>query len=580
MKMNKTIAALVTVIAIAAGYSETKAQEYTATPVTISKEKVRVNGKICYSHIVLEKQTLYSIAKAYGVTIEDICRFNPSISKDGLKKNSIILIPSQDALMASAGETGGKTEVRKDTAAVTAAPAGKTEPKDELTARQDKSKKTKLKVHIRKWYEDLDVIAEKYGVTTEALMKANNLTGRKLANRQKLIIPDMEEIAALKEQEAETIPDTEEVTPAADTTVSSETVPEETAPKVFTPKDKVNMTVILPMKASAENSSRNNIDFYSGVLLAARDMAEEGLDIELNVYDSTDPDMPVSKEDLENSDIIIGPVAAGDLKRLLEAVPGTSHVASPLDQRAEYLADLHSNFIQVPSPHKAQYNDLAAWIQEDKAVGDRVLVITEKGERQTEAVRQMCEALDSSGVEYTPFSYSILEGRDVIEPLTGLMTAEGANRVFIASESEAFVNDVVRNLNILVYKKLNVVLYAPAKIRSFETIEVENLHNTSLHVSLTYDIDYDRQDVRAFLMKYRALFNTEPSQFAFQGYDTAMFFAKMCRDYGEDWKTQMDKVELNMLQNTFKYHKTDAGYLNNGTRRMIYGKNWEVKRVR
>ena len=74
------------------------AQEYSNTPVTVSKEKVKVGGKLCYSHIVLEKQTLYSISKAYNVSIDDIYRFNPALKETGLKKNSIILIPSQEAL--------------------------------------------------------------------------------------------------------------------------------------------------------------------------------------------------------------------------------------------------------------------------------------------------------------------------------------------------------------------------------------------------------------------------------------------------------------------------------------------------
>ena len=77
------------------------AQTYVNTPVEISKEKVRIDGKICYSHIVLERQTLYSISKAYGVTLEDIYRFNPTVKEVGLKKNSIIIIPSQDAIKSS-----------------------------------------------------------------------------------------------------------------------------------------------------------------------------------------------------------------------------------------------------------------------------------------------------------------------------------------------------------------------------------------------------------------------------------------------------------------------------------------------
>ena len=46
-------------------------QNYASTPIEISTEKVRVDGKVCYSHIVQERQTLFSISKAYGVSIED-----------------------------------------------------------------------------------------------------------------------------------------------------------------------------------------------------------------------------------------------------------------------------------------------------------------------------------------------------------------------------------------------------------------------------------------------------------------------------------------------------------------------------
>ena len=70
------------------------AQEYTNTPVSISKDKVKINGQVCYSHVVLERQTLFSICKAYNVSAEDLYRYNPSLKESGLKKNSIIIIPA------------------------------------------------------------------------------------------------------------------------------------------------------------------------------------------------------------------------------------------------------------------------------------------------------------------------------------------------------------------------------------------------------------------------------------------------------------------------------------------------------
>ena len=557
------------------------AQEYISTPVTVSKEKVRVNGDICYSHVVKEKQTLFSIAKAYEVTVDDIYAYNPTLKESGLKKNSIILIPAK----------------KEKTSAETATPETESdvklqdEPKVEVTEVQEEVKKTrqtekkkKQTTHTVKWYEDLDVIAEKYGVTVEAIIKANNLSGRKLAKRQKLIIPEPGEMIEADGHEAtESIPvgaETEETikeTPDSLNANSPETEPE----WIFTPKEEVKATLILPMRTTTGNPSRNNMDFYSGVLLAVKDLAETGISTELNVYDSSDSNHPIVSEDLDGSDLVIGPVSSADLNKLLAIESQIKAIISPLDPRAESLALTNSNFIQVPAPQTVQYQDLASWIKEDTAPGDTLLIISEKGARQTDATSQMTLAAESTGLTFIPFSYSILEGRDITEPLTNLMTKTGTNRVLIASESEAFVNDVVRNLNILVYNKINIVLYAPARIRNFETIEVENLHNTALHASLGYLIDYEDQQVKNFLLKYRALYNTEPTQYAFQGYDIATYFISMCSRYGSDWMRKLDGSEQHMLQSTFRFvPMPEGGFVNQGIRRVVYGNGWSVTKTR
>lgn len=554
----KVMVVIVTMISAAAN---AYAQEYVSTPVSISKEKVKVNGKVCYSHIVLEKQTLYSIAKAYNASLDEIYSLNPTLKETGLKKNSIILIPTGETV-----QTQVENPVVKDEAV--------------KPAKTEKPQPKKQKTHIRKWYEDLDVIAEKYGVTVESIMKANNLKGTKLSNRQKLIIPDAEDIVGHEEaMESEPVQtaDTLAVEIQRDTPAQAEDEPE----WFFRPKEKVSMTLILPMHNNAGNPNRNNLDFYSGIMLAVNDMAEKGIGTELNVYDLSDKNHPIADEDLENTDVIIGPISSADLGKVLIDTDGRNTVVSPLDPRAEHLAASNRNFIQAPTPHKAQYEDLVRWIEEDTAAGDKVLVISEKGARQTEATLQIKGVIDSSSVSFIPFSYSILEGRDVIDPIKALMTETGTNRVLIASESEAFVNDVVRNLNILIHGKMNVVLYAPSKIRGFETIEVENLHNTSLHVSLAYYIDYDDPRVKDFLLKYRALYNTEPSQFAFQGYDMASYFIETCSKYGNRWYSRLGRTDKNMLQSTFRFIEVeDGGYVNNGVRRIVYGKDWSVTKVR
>ena len=546
------------------------AQEYNNTPITVSKEKVKIGGKVCYSHIVLEKQTLYSISKAYEVSIDDIYQFNPTLKESGLKKNSIIIIPSAEAL-----KTEDKSLESKDTLQVMP-------PVQDVKVAAKKD--IKKKIHVRKWYEDLEMIAEQYNVSVEDLMAANNLTDKTLTNRQKLVIPsdaDPYQKAAMNDDITEQASEVKETAAEPDVKYADETVEESAIDWLYVPARKIHATALLPMRNMEGKLSRNNMDFYCGMMLAVHDLAQKGINIDINTYDITDQNHPVTKEDIENSDVIIGPISAADQRKLFQASDQIRALVSPLDPRSERLVAEYNSIIQAPTPHKTQYEDLTRWIKEEMTENDKVFMFYERTARVNKAVDAMKEVMDSSGIAYTPFTYSILEGRDILEPLKEMMTPEGANRIYIASESEAFVNDVVRNLNLLLLENLEVILYAPSKIRSFETIEVEHFHKTSMRVSLAYYINYEDQAVKDFLMKYRALYNTEPSQFAFQGYDVAYHFINLCNKYGKDWTTRIEECEKDMLQSTFKFTKLGTGgHVNTGLRRIVYGPKWTITQVK
>lgn len=571
--MKRTFGKLLIAIALVAvaPYAGT-AQEYVNTPVTVSKDKVRVNGEVCYSHVVLERQTLFSISKAYNVSVDEIYRLNPSLKETGLKKNAIILIPAVQEKNVAAAMQDNALRLQQER-------QDRQKQLDSLTSIKVQKPSKKQTVHVRKWFEDLNSIAERYEVTPEAIMQANNLKSPKLSNRQKLIIPDGE----MPEQE---YPSDENTLPAntdqaADSTVT-EAMDEFIWNTVFTPKEKVKATMLLPLRTADGRINRNNMDFYSGALLATYDLAEKGISTDLSILDISDKTHPVTFEDVTDCDMVIGPVSGNDISRLLESFPQTAALISPLDPKVESLVATHGNLIQAPTPAKAQYIDMTEWVKEDMTPEDTVLVITEKAFKQSDAAKLMMEVIDSSGIVYNPFSYNILEGRDVVDTLKVLMAKQGTSRVMIASESEAFVNDVVRNMNLMLYEQYKVVLYAPSKIRSFETIEVEHFHKTNMHVSLTYYIDYEDQRVKDFLLKYRALFNTEPSQFAFQGYDIASYFINLCSRYGDKWPEMVGNAPQAMLQSTFRCRKADedGGYINKGVRRIVYEDGWSVYEVK
>lgn len=569
--MKRIVAILIVIVGCALGAA---AQDYVAPAVNISTEKVSKDGKLFYSHIVTQRQTVYSICKAYQVKEQELYDANPGLKENGLKMDSIILIPVHEIV---AGPETAEVIAKKEAVEAPVIKEEKEVRAEAASTAEEDLPGGPTKVHKVKWYEDLDAIAAKYGVSPESIMKANNLVSTALTPRQKLLIPSSAEAnrydnetvftEKTKEEKAGEVADNDEP-------FFSDDNPFEEPEPQFVGKDKVNFAVLLPLKVSSGGSD-GNMDFYSGLLLAAADKGDEGIRTDLQVYDvsGTYPSLAGSEYDF-----ILGPVSEKDLRKVLGEVKESTPVVSPMDPRNEKLSAEFRNLIQAPTPSAEQYRDLTAWIREDIAEGDRMIVVYEKYSKEVADSSAINLILKNSGLSYSTFSYNILEGRDILDSLMKLMAGEGnTTRFMIASEKEAFVNDVVRNLNLLIHGGKDVVLYAPAKIRSFDTIEVENFHNTNLHMSLTYDIDYSEARVKNFLMKYRALFNTEPTAFAFQGYDLGHYLITMCARYGDRFTEMMEREKVSELQSSFLMKRqNEGGLLNNAVRRVTYGPDYSI----
>lgn len=538
--MKRLITLISALTLLAAGSA--MAQEYVPTPVTVSKEKVKLNGQVYLSHVVLEKQTIYGIAKAYGVSEQELYQANPTLRETGLQKNAILLIPYRENAIAAPAEGN---------------------PQDYTE-------------HTVRWYEDIDDIARKYDLTVKEIMDFNGLKSRKLSTRQVLRIPVKKAVAEEQPAVEETVPETPAPQQADSLAVSPveepQPAPQDSSILVIHSRDKVEFSLVLPMKAGS-SAADTNMDFYSGVLMAVKDAEAQGTKVQLHVYDLAAGIPPIDA--LTKSDFVLGPVTSRDLEAILQRVDGQVNVISPLDQKAAALGANYKNFIQAPSAVDNQYEDLAQWVSEDLDDDDRIILVTEKGAASVTASVAIRSAMADRKLEYSILNYAIVEGRGIPTTLAELMTKDGENRIVVASESEAFMGDVVRNLGIMRGKGYKLVMYAPSKVRTFETIEGSAYHDAQLHISTSYHADYSSDDVERFVRTYRALFRTEPSQFAFQGYDTALYFIRRSARFGQAWPRMLSEERERGLHTDFLF-RTDAqgNSYNTAVRRIIFEKDY------
>ena len=552
--MKRLLILLATLAAL--GCAEAYAQDYVPTPVTISKEKVKYGGKIYLSHVVLERQTIYGICKAYGVSQEELYEANPTLRETGLQKNAILLIPYREQVPVTVESESPETEP-----AVAAAP--------DTPVRTAKN----YIEHTVRWYEDIDDIARKYNVTVKDIMDANGLSSQKLSTRQVLKIPvySAEEEEPAPEQPQETVPEVAEVIPEENQEQPDSV---QTRPAIV-PQGSAYFSLVLPLKAG-----ELNMDFYSGVLLALRDMEEEGVSAQVHVYDLNAGIPPI--DELVKDDFVLGPAASRDLEAILQRVEGRVPIISPLDPTASALAANYSPFVHVPSAMDVQYSDLATWLKEDLQEDEKVVLVTEEGATNINAAISIRSAMAKEELSYDILNYAIVEGRATINSLIPMLAPKGkVTRVVVASESEAFVADAVRKLAVAKGKGFEIVMYAPSKVRTFDTIDGSSYHNVSLHVSTSYYIDYNNPDVARFVRTYRALFRAEPTPFAFQGYDTARYFVSQVLRCGKDWISFPDEKKSTGLQADILLVKDENGNLcNEAVRRIVFEKDYSTTLLR
>ena len=569
--MIKRLFAIILFAFSLAGF-QAAAQQYEAPEVKISQDKVRVNGKSFYAHVVTEKQTLYSISKAYNVSLQDIYDSNKNLDLEnaGLKVGQVIFIPTQPAGTAipsasqgdpfrenreGAERNGARSNSRGDdeetegNASGTAVPADtkpRTEPATSGSSAMDR--------WLFPGNNRMKPVTE--GETVSSASQSDPFR----ENAPETVspsVPNLQQPDSLKVQ-------IDSLTTAADSLDAF----------VLDIPERISAALLLPFTSSKH--SDNTVDFYSGLLLAARDLGKSGIQIDIDAIDVRDSSSITSSR-LADYDIVFGPITSKDMKAMLGKCPEGKFIISPLDPQAAALSKQFPS-IQAPTPTALQNQDIVHWAIEDMQPGDSLVLITQKGVTLSEGSKCVIDAIKESGVKYHTISYGILEGLQIQKAFEWHCSGNATTRYIVAADDESFVNDAVRNVNLMLFKKHDVALYAPSRIRSFNMIETEYLHSVNTHISAAYFTDFDNKNVSNFIMAYRALFNAEPNQFAFHGYDTLHFFVNICRTYGRQWPKVLQDYSERGMQTDFRFAREEGseGFVNTAVRRVVYTPEYKI----
>ncbi|GHT72235.1 hypothetical protein FACS189456_0170 [Bacteroidia bacterium] len=562
-------------------------------PIRISTTEITEKGKIYYLHTVNYGETVYGICRAYGIDKEELLEVNPTA-------NSVIKI-------------GELLKIPKKTAA----------PRTKVT--QSPSLKTLYVYHITKEKETLYMIANRYGITVNDILTANPDMERTLQIGRVLRIPQLENAAA--ENQDLTTPPIPQGKPSGTAPAqvvekndskdtknieSSANNPQNMPPSTefcepLLEKETITIGLFLPFNASEYETgdlqrSFGFAEFYEGLLMALEKIQQQGANIKLYVWDTKNSDVKqiITHPLVAQTHLIIGPVYPDEFTTVAQfAQKRGIRIVSPL---TVVDAELHNNpyVFQVPASFEAQTHLLFSH-KEMNETQSNIILISQAGNGASEKILHLykkyfphvsqkvhrnglyrLDSLKMAKLEYefdhraySPSAQQIsyqtgLLPRDNHETFLRVFNPNVVNRVIVASEDEPFVAEVLANLKSFTdYYGCQTVVYGNNKWRKFENIELDNFYHLNLQLATPYFVDYSAEPVIDFIEQYRQQYKTEPSQFAFQGYDVALYFVSAIYQYGRQFEKCLPQLQVELLQSTYQfeakqtylYHENQGAFL-------------------
>ena len=506
--MKKLVALAIALLAWGAGAHAQTSEEYVPEQVKVTTDMVRRGDHLFYAHVVLARQTLYGIGKAYGVSTLDIIEANPKLDLRNrpIHPGDVLLIPVRLQELVPADTTVA--------------------PMDTLAAPSD----------------TLTVPADTLAAPIDSL----------------------------------TIPVDTLAAPLDSLAAPVDSLP--VRPFEYVPVEKVHVALLLPLAAES-SANPYYLNFYFGALLAARDLGEEGMDMDITVLDvNSAKDFAKVQKTLEQSDVVIGPVSTADITRTLPLLPEGKFIVSPMDTKTEALT-AENPVILAATPATTQIDDAIDWMKSNMAPEDSLIIVKEAGYQMSQNAQYMIEKIQPDSLDHKiQVAYTLSEGIKMNEDFFAHHThlKDTVTWVVAASEHDVFVKDVIRNVALQNYMGRNNYIYGPAKTKS---PDMDEMCGARLHQSATYYIDYDDPAVIAFVRDFRALFQAEPDNFAFHGYDTMRYFVSICNAFGRNWQQKLDEFGQYGLQTTFKFvwDPATVGDVNAGIRRIVYSPGFQVE---
>ena len=503
------------------------------------KKKDKTTEKEVF-HQVEAKETKYSIAKQYGISVEDLDKANPDI-KEGLQIGFRLKIPAN----------ASKAVVKQEEKAI------EVEKKNE-----SETIKTAKVGYVVLAKETLFGLSRKLGISQENLIKLN---------------PELKD--GVREGMVLNLPENTRMSQKTDGAYAD-------LSKSLSTSKRKQLTLLLPFNISKIQSDTVNstssrlkkdkflnmtLDFYSGALMAIDSAKTLNMNIDVKIFDSQETKNSssiatiIQQNNLQETDLVIGPFYQTNVEKTAGILSKNNvPVISPLSKETGIL---YENLIQtMPS---AEYMRDAMFDYMNSKSANIIGVIDPK---KVSTKRYIVE--NHYNVKFVSFDE---KGNISLESLKSSLLKNQKNFVVLETANTYMIKIVMNTLvaSMADYQIQLVILEPNEKLDSDEIITANLAKLNLLYPSLARE--NDSPEAQIFERKYKEANKVFPNQYATRGFDVT-FDALLRLSQEKSFTETLETATTEQVENKFDYEKKNGkAYINDGFYILYFDTDLSVK---
>ena len=519
----------------------------------VSSLPTKTDSSSALTHSVLEGETLWSIAKKYGVNVNEIQTLN-LFETESLQLGQIIKIPNQIA----------------DTSDVVMSIVK--HPKHPLLNPCDT-----LIIHKVRKRETLYSLSKSYQVTIDQIMQNN---------------PELIENGLQKGKEIKIIYKIkncieDSLINAISSTISSTEIDSVNNIKIalFLPFlidkfDTLKANYLPSETFPIDKSSIQSVQLFNGVILALDSLKKMGYKIDLSIHDTQKDSLHtvelLQNIELLNANLIIGPVFSKQIKIIRNfakkySIPMICPSAIPNQALFQYPV-----LYKINPSKSTQILAIANYLKKQNISNDNItLLANKKNSKSLKYAQLFADAYNDSLSMSDSIKTIALEHTSNFKKVKNISKSD-TNIFVIASSDIPFISFVFTKLIVLSnssqHYNSNFKVFGFEEVLKMNTIDEKYKQLFNLHVSSKGNVNYDDDDVTSFIKLFYETFEMKPELNAFIGYDLTLSIINQL--FGNE------KSESKGMYNEMNFDQIDhqSGFENKAVKLLKY-QDYKLKTV-